>query len=48
MIINYQNVVDFITQFMYILAPISFIFVLVEICTNFFLSFVRGDRRVKL
>lgn len=46
--INYQNIVDFITQFMYVLAPIALVFVLVEITTNFFLSFIRGDRRVKL
>ena len=46
--INYQNIVDFITQFMYVLAPIALVFVLVEIITNFFLSFIRGDRRVKL
>lgn len=48
MTINYQNIVDFITQFMYILAPISLVFVLVEVITNAFTSFVRGDRRVKL
>lgn len=48
MSIDYQNVVDFITTFMYILAPITISFVVVEISTNFFLSFLRGDRRVKL
>lgn len=48
MVINYQNILDFITQFMYILAPVALIFVLVELLTNFFISFVRGDRRVKL
>jgi len=46
--LDYQNIVDFITQFMYVLAPIAVIVVLVEISTNFFLSFLRGDRRVKL
>ena len=46
--LDYQNVVDFITSYMYILAPIAVIFVIAEISTNFFLSFIRGDRRVKL
>lgn len=46
--INYQVIINFLTQFMYVLAPISVIFVLVEIVTNMFMSFVRGDRRVKL
>lgn len=48
MIVNYQNLIDFITQLMYILAPIATIFVVIEIITNAFFSFVRGDRRVKL
>lgn len=46
--LDYQNVVDFITAYMYILAPIAVIVVIVEISTNFFTSFIRGDRRVKL
>lgn len=46
--INYQEVVNFITQFMYILAPITAIFVVVEVITNAFFEFVRGDRRVNL
>lgn len=46
--LDYQNVVDFITAYMYVLAPIAVIFVLVDKSTNFLLSFIRGDRRVKL
>lgn len=46
--LDYQNVVDFITAYMYVLAPISVLFALAEKSTNFFLSFIRGDRRVKL
>ncbi len=46
--LDYQNVVDFITQYMYVLAPIAVLFTIAEISTNFFLSFLRGDRRVKL
>lgn len=46
--IDYQNIVDFITTFMYILAPISVLFVVVEVSTNMLISFIRGDRRVKL
>jgi hypothetical protein len=45
---DYQVVIDFITHYFYIVAPIAIIFTIVEIVTNFFLSFIRGDRRVKL
>lgn len=46
--VNYQNILDFITSSMYIVAPIAIIFVLCESVANLFTSFVRGDRRVKL
>lgn len=46
--IDYQVVVNFIVSLMYLLAPITSIFVIVEIITNFFFDFVRGNRRVKL
>lgn len=48
MLVDYQEIVNFIIQFMYVLAPIALIFVIVEIITNMFFSFVRGDRRIKL
>ena len=44
---NYQNVIDFITTLMYIVAPISIAFVVIDSITNFFLDFI-GGRRVKL
>lgn len=46
--IDYQVVVNFIVSLMYLLAPITSIFVIVEIITNFFFDLVRGNRRVKL
>lgn len=45
--LNYQNIIDFITSLMYVIAPIAIAFVVVDIITNFFLSFI-GGRRVKL
>lgn len=48
MTIDYQNIADFLTTFMYVLAPIAILFSLVEVITNTFISFIRGDRRVKL
>lgn len=46
--VNYQEILNFLTQFFYVIGPISVLFVIVEVVTNLFLSFVRGDRRVKL
>lgn len=46
--VDYQNVIDYITQLMYVLSPIAIAFVIISIITNYFLSFIRGDRRVKL
>lgn len=46
--VNYQEMINFITQLMYILSPIVISFVVCEVITNGFISFVRGDRRVKL
>ena len=46
--VNYQVIMEFITQFMYIVGPIAIIFVIIARITNFFIEFVRGDRRIKL
>lgn len=46
--VNYQEILNFLTQFFYVICPIAVLFVIVEVVTNLFLSFVRGDRRVKL
>lgn len=46
--VNYQEILNFLTQFFYVIGPIAVSFSLVEVVTNLFLSFVRGDRRVKL
>lgn len=46
--INYQEILNFLTQYFYVIGPVALLFVVVEIITNLFLSFVRGDRRVKL
>ena len=46
--VNYQEILNFLTQFCYVIGPIAVLFVIVEVVTNLFLSFVRGDRRVKL
>lgn len=46
--VNYQEILNFLTQFFYVIGPIAVLFVIVEVGTNLFLSFVRGDRRVKL
>lgn len=48
MLVNYSNVIDFITQFMYVMAPISVVFALVGKVTTWFVGFVSGDRRVTL
>ncbi len=45
---DYQEILNFLTQYMYVIAPISVIFVLVEKTSNMLISFIRGDRRVKL
>lgn len=45
--LDYQNIIDYITTLMYIVAPIAIAFAIVSIITNFFLSFIEG-RRVKL
>ena len=45
--LDYQNVIDYITSLMYVIAPIAIAFVVVEIITNFFLDFI-GGKRVKL
>lgn len=48
MSINYSNIIDFITQFMYVVAPISIAFALVGKITTWFIDFVSGSRRVSL
>lgn len=45
--LNYQIIIDFITQLMYIAAPIAIAFTIVDKITNIFLEFV-GGKRVKL
>lgn len=42
--LEYQNVIDFITSLLYIIAPISIAFIVVERITNFFLDFIEGKR----
>lgn len=44
---NYQVVIDFVVQLMYIVAPISIAFIIVDKITNMFMDFV-GGQRVKL
>lgn len=48
MTINYQIIVDMIANIGIIVFPIALIFVIVGKITQAFISFVRGDRRVKL
>lgn len=45
--LDYQNIIDFITTLMYVIAPIAIAFVVIEAISNFFLDFI-GGRRVKL
>lgn len=45
--VNYQVIIDFIVQLMYIVAPISIAFIIVDKITNVFMDFVGGER-VKL
>lgn len=46
--INYQIIVDMIANLGIIVFPIALLLVVTGKVVNFFLSFVRGDRRVKL
>lgn len=46
--VNYQVIVDMIANMGIIVFPIALIFVIVGKITQAFISFVRGDRRVKL
>ena len=48
MTINYQIIVDMIANMGIVVFPIALIFVIVGKITQAFISFVRGDRRVKL
>ena len=48
MTIDYQIIVDMIANMGIITFPIALIMVIAGKVVNFFLSFVRGDRRVKL
>ena len=48
MSIDYTNIMNFVTQFMYVVAPISIVLALVSKITNWFLDFVTGNRRVNL
>lgn len=46
--IDYQIIVDMIANLGIIVFPIALLLVITGKVVNFFLSFVRGDRRVKL
>lgn len=46
--VNYQIIVDMIANLGMIVFPIALLLVITGKIVNFFLSFVRGDRRVKL
>ena len=46
--VNYQEVINFITQLMYVTAPIAIVFVICGNITNAVISFVRGDKVVRL
>ena len=48
MTIDYQVIVNMIANMGIIVFPIALIFVIVGKITQAFISFVRGDRRVKL
>lgn len=46
--IDYQIIVDMIANLGIIVFPIALLLVVTQKIVNFFISFVRGDRRVKL
>lgn len=46
--IDYQVIVDMIANLGIIVFPIALLLVVTGKVVNFFISFVRGDRRVKL
>lgn len=46
--INYQEIINFLTQYFYVCGPIAIIFAICGTLANTFVSFVRGDRRVRL
>ena len=48
MTIDYQVIVNMIANMGIIVFPIALIFVVIGKITQAFISFVRGDRRVKL
>lgn len=48
MLVDYTNMINFITQLMYIMAPLSIAFALVSKITIWFIDFVSGNRRVNL
>ena len=48
MTVDYQIIVDMIANLGIIVFPIALLLVVTGKIVNFFLSFVRGDRRVKL
>lgn len=48
MTVDYQIIVDMIANLGIIVFPIALLLVVTGKVVNFFLSFVRGDRRVKL
>ena len=46
--INYQEIINFLTQYFYVCGHIAIIFAICVTLANTFVSFVRGDRRVRL
>lgn len=46
--VDYQVIVDMIANLGIIVFPIALLLVVTGKVVNFFISFVRGDRRVKL
>lgn len=46
--INYQVIIDMIANMGIIVFPIALLMVITGKIINFFISMVRGDRRVKL
>lgn len=46
--VNYQEVVNFLVQLMYVTAPIAVVFIICGKITTMFMSFIAGDKEVKL
>lgn len=46
--VNYQEVVNFLVHIMYVMGPIAIVFIICGKTTNMFMSFIAGDKEVKL